>query len=247
MKDDPSVPSSHTDGLEAFPQAKPSAQPSTPSTTTSRSASIASNSTTASASTAATSIVAALAQDKPATLPTRATTERRRRSNPNQLPSTMMTHDTAVRRVHDLEAALSTARTQQHRLAVELEKLRMQQTAQQGSRRTSLPGTNIPSIFSRSPSISTDGGSTVSGSGDQEWGITDLMAEAARNCERMEDRLAFQRQIVSLRDKIYAQAEELNERKRERKEWKEEREELIRELKKKDERIKGLEKTGIQG
>ncbi|EKG11036.1 hypothetical protein MPH_12039 [Macrophomina phaseolina MS6] len=159
----------------------------------------------------------------------------------------MMTHDTAVRRIHDLEAALATARAQQHRLAIELEKLRMEQNAR-AARRPSLPGPHVPSIFSRSASISTvdsGSGSMTSGGADHEWSVMDMMAEAARNCERMEDRVAFQQQIVALRDKIYSQAEEINERKKESKKWNEEREELIKELRDRDERIKGLERAGL--
>lgn len=83
-----------------------------------------------------------------------------------------------------------------------------------------------------------------SGGGGSENGGDDLMADAARSCERMEDRLLFQRQLGRLRDTIYAQAEELNARKRERRSWGEERAELMRELQERDERIRGLERKG---
>ncbi|GME48975.1 hypothetical protein GTA08_BOTSDO00465 [Neofusicoccum parvum] len=157
--------------------------------------------------------------------------------------TTSLDHATAIRRVADLEAALATARTHQHRLAMELERLRM--AAATNSRRPSAPSPSVPSIFA-SPSSFASAGDAAGGTrpGGDEWGVTNLMAEAARNCERAEDRLVFQRQIVVLRDKIYAQAEELSERKREKREWVEEREMLRGELKAREDRIRGLEMEG---
>ncbi|KAL1632505.1 hypothetical protein SLS56_003584 [Neofusicoccum ribis] len=157
--------------------------------------------------------------------------------------TTSLDHATAIRRVADLEAALATARTHQHRLAMELERLRMATAT--NSRRPSAPSPSVPSMFA-SPLSFASAGEVGGGArpGGDEWGVTNLMAEAARNCERAEDRLVFQRQIVVLRDKIYAQAEELNERKREKREWIEERERLTGELKAREERIRGLEMEG---
>lgn len=97
---------------------------------------------------------------------------------------------------------------------------------------------------------SGSGNSNSGSSNDDDNLVTELMADAARNCERMEDRVAFQRQMAALRDRIYSQAEELSERRKDRKKWDEEKEELMKELQEREDRIKGLlegKRDSVQG
>ncbi|KAF2143258.1 uncharacterized protein K452DRAFT_297021 [Aplosporella prunicola CBS 121167] len=107
---------------------------------------------------------------------------------------------------------------------------------------------HVPSIFGSPPSprsttssnsssaglmgLGSDGGSSTGNETAQ------LVLEAHRHCAMMEDRLVFQKQIVQLRDRIYAQQKEAA---RERRAWAVEREGLVREVRERDDRIRALE------
>ncbi|KAF9633192.1 hypothetical protein BFW01_g4086 [Lasiodiplodia theobromae] len=302
-------------GLEGIAQAtaqrpsSPSASSSTTSRTSVSAASIASTSTSVSIPAATVTSSEKPSEHSPSTpSTTELTPPAVTQQDSSSSSATITAHE--PRRVDDLEAALATARAQQHRLAMELEKMRMQQTNEHSHRlhhhhhhhdgsirRPSAPAPAVPSIFSASSSHSPSkrnsafaampmssspprsmtlygygGGSSVgvesddgcncccgeSGSGNSNSGssndddnlVTELMADAARNCERMEDRVAFQRQMAALRDRIYSQAEELSERRKDRKKWDEEKEELMKELQEREDRIKGLlegKRDSVQG
>ncbi|OJD33340.1 uncharacterized protein BKCO1_3100014 [Diplodia corticola] len=313
-------------GLETIAQAAPSSSsaarpPSSPSASSSSTSKTANSAASTASTSTPISSAASTSSPSPKTVPTPKAKPAPTHPVSQQEPMSPKSTDTQdIRSVNNLEAALATARAQQHRLAMELEKLRMQQQQQQQQqqqsneqnrhlhhhhhhdhgaiRRPSAPAPVVPSIFSSSMSHSPSkrnsdyglmlmssspprattslfghsssiqegsgsdegcncccgdsGSGSVNGSnsGTDDGLVSELMAEAARSCERQEGRVEFQRQMAALRDRIYTQAEELSERRKERKKWDLEKERLMMELQEKEERITKLmegKRDSVQG